>query len=173
MIYILPTDTCFWISCPIWSLEDYKKIYALKNRPSEKPLAIMVEDFEYLKKHTAINELQLNFLKNYPSPFTVLLNTKRDFILDTIPNKKYYKKTAFRVANLDVLKKLLRKIGPVFLTSANLSNTWETYLLKDIPFENSQEIEIIGSEDLEKAPASDIFEFIWESAKILFLRKNY
>ena len=70
----------------------------------------MVEDFEYLKKHAHINDLQLQFLKKYPYPFTVLLHTKREFILDEIPNKRLYKKTAFRVANLDEQKKLLRKI---------------------------------------------------------------
>lgn len=173
MIYIIPTDTCFWIACPIWSIKEYKKIYTLKRRTLDKPLAIMVEDYEYLKKHTYINQLQLDFLKKYPFPFTVLLNTKRDFILDEIPNKKLYRKTAFRVANLPVQIALLRKIWPIFLTSANLSNTQETYLLKDIPFEKNEEIEIISTEDLEKRPASDIFEFVWESAKILYLRKGY
>lgn len=173
MIYILPTDTCFWIWCPTWNVRDYLKIYELKNRSLDKPLAIMVEDFEYLKKHTHINELQLNYLKKYHSPFTVLLDTKRDFILDEIPNKKLYRKTAFRIANLPEQKKLLRRVWPIFLTSANISNTQETYLFNDIPFEKSEQIEIIASQDLEKVPPSDIFEFVWESAKTLYIRKNY
>lgn len=173
MIYILPTDTCFWIGCPIWSTKDYAKIYSLKQRNLEKPLAIMVENFEYLKKHTFINDLQLNYLKKYPFPFTVLLHTKRDFILEGIPNKNLYKKTAFRVANTPLLISLLTKIGPIFLTSANISNTQEIYSLQDIPFEIDDNMQIIQSEDLEKTPPSDIFEFSGESAKILYLRKNY
>jgi tRNA A37 threonylcarbamoyladenosine synthetase subunit TsaC/SUA5/YrdC len=70
----------------------------------------MVENFEYLKKHTYINEVQLHFIQTYPFPFTVLLNTKRDFILDEIPNKTKYRKTAFRIANLEVQQQLLKKI---------------------------------------------------------------
>lgn len=173
MIYIIETDTCYWIWCPIGNIREYKKIYDLKNRSLKKPLAIMVEDFAYLKKHTYINDIQLNFLKKYLSPFTILLNTKRDFIREWIPNKNLYKKTAFRVAHTPQQIALLRKVWPIFLTSANISDTQESYLLKDIPFEKSDEIEIIASSDLEKSPPSDIFEFVWESAKILYIRKNY
>jgi tRNA A37 threonylcarbamoyladenosine synthetase subunit TsaC/SUA5/YrdC len=154
-------------------VSEYTKIYSLKKRTFEKPLAIMVEDFEYLRRHTHISELQLNYLKKYPSPFTVLLGTKRDFILDTIPNKSLYRKTAFRVANLEQQRTLLRKIGPVFLTSLNISNTQEIYLLKDIPFEKSEHLEIIATQDLERVPPSDVFEFVKDSAQILYLRKNY
>ena len=171
MIYIVPTDTCFWIACSLYSSNDYKKIYELKKRSYDKPLAVMVENLDYLEKNTHISPEQKNFLLNYKRPYTILLQTKTDFIPSDIPNKLRYKKVAFRVAHLDVQKKLLDMIGPFFLTSANLSDTKEIYELVKIPFEESDELKILGDDDIEITPPSDIFEFIGDTTQIVYLRK--
>lgn len=172
MIYILPTDTCFWIWCQIYNEEDYRQIYSLKKRSFDKPLAIMVENIEFLKKHTPISDMQVKFLLDYKRPYTVLLTTKTNFISENIPNKSLYKKTAFRIANTEMQKNLLGKIGPIFLTSANISGNKEIYSKKDIPFHPSENITIYGESDIEIVPPSDIFEFIGDTTKIIYLRKS-
>lgn len=172
MIYIIPTDTCFWIWCKIYDESSYKEIYALKNRSLDKPLAIMVENIEFLKKHTHISDMQVHFLLEYKRPYTVLLSTKTNFISENIPNKSLYKKTAFRVANMQLQKNLLGKIGPIFLTSANISGENEIYSKKDLPFHPSENLTIYGESDIEKVPPSDIFEFIGDGVKIVYLRKS-
>ncbi len=54
MIYIVPTDTCFWISCSLDDVKNYNKIYEIKKRDLSKPLAIMIESFEWLEKNKKI-----------------------------------------------------------------------------------------------------------------------
>lgn len=185
MIYLIPTDTCFWIGCEINDSKSYEKIYAIKKRDLSKPLAIMVESFEWLEKYTSLEKEQIEFLKNYKSPFTIMTNCS--FIQHMLqyedeemkfPNKDIYKKIAFRVAHNKEQKKLIKKVGPIFLTSANISNepeifereklekTFEYYIKKwmlGIIWEwNSQ----------AKSKSSDIFEFGPEEWDITYLRKN-
>ena len=171
MIYIIPTDTCFWIACPIEDIDAYKTIYTLKKRPYDKPLAIMVEDFEYLERTTYIQKSQIDFLKSYRRPFTVLVETKRNFISELVPNKGKYKKTAFRVAHSALQKKLIKGVWPLFLTSANISGDIETYKVSELPFTESKKVQILADSDLEITLPSDIFEFRWNSNEVIYLRQ--
>jgi tRNA A37 threonylcarbamoyladenosine synthetase subunit TsaC/SUA5/YrdC len=67
------------MACPITEHKDYEKIYKIKKRDFAKPLAILVPNFEWLEKYTILNKTQIEFLKNYSKPWTILtesLSTK-------------------------------------------------------------------------------------------------
>jgi len=186
MIYLLPSDTCYWIACPIDDKKNYEKIYKIKKRSLDKPLAIMVENFNWLEQNTNLTKDQINFLKNYEKPFTILTDSNyvkmwlnfEDEIDWTFINKDIYNQIAFRVANLPEQKKLIKKVWPIFLTSANLSNNPEIYKSKDLITHFSYYLEkwiikLIDSWNLDpNNKSSDIFEFIWDSLDIKYLRKN-
>lgn len=187
MIYIIPTDTCFGISCSITEYKDYEKIYKIKKRDYKKPLVILVPNFEWLEKYTDITKEQVNFLKNYEKPWTIL--TKSNFVkiwLNFVNeetqqefwNRAVYEKIAFRVANTYLQKKLLKKEWPLFLTSANISSEGEIYSVKEIKenfweYINKWIIRFLWEEfwDLKKTSPSEIFEFDWNSIKQIFIRK--
>lgn len=183
-LYIIPTDTCYGLACPIWDSDAYAEIYNLKNRWYDKPLAILVPDFEWLYDNTPLTEEQLNFLSEYKRPFTILTDCSRISMLleysdDEMgyENKEQYKQIAFRVAHSDAQEELLSEEWPLFLTSANLSGKPECYTLEDLKntFWNklNKDIQIIDEVDLDKTIApSDIFSFVWESLEINYLRKN-
>lgn len=181
MIYIVPTDTCFWISCSLDDVKNYNKIYEIKKRELSKPLAIMIESFEWLEKNTILNKEQINFLKNYPRPFTVLTDSKiikmilnleqEDF---EYQNKEIYKKIAFRVAHNDIQKKLIKEIWPIFLTSANFSWEKEIYDINEAKkqFSSFSWISFLWENILlnKDIPPSDIIEFIWETTDFKKIR---
>ncbi len=180
-LFILPTDTCFWIATPINDIEWYNAIYKIKKRGLDKPLAILVDSFEWLEENTILNDKQINFLKNYNKPFSILTKTKIDILPDNIPNKEIYKKVAFRIAHNFMHSKLIRlNNSPLFLTSANRS--WECELFSSHNIREIFESEI-KENDIKvfahpwfcidsKQISSDIFEFIWESTEIKYIRKN-
>jgi len=186
MIYILPTDTCYGIACPFEDKKNYEKIYKIKKRRFEKPLAIMVESFDWLRKNTDLTEEQVDFLEEYERPFTILTdstptrlflefwdNEEEHFI-----NKDVYENISFRVANNDIEEDLIRSVGPIWLTSANLAGAGETYKIEEIEKEfeyyiENDIVEVLGTQDLnESIPASDVFWFIWESLEVEYLRKG-
>lgn len=186
MIYILPTDTCYGIACPVDDKKSYEKIYKIKKRSFEKPLAIMVKDFDWLGKNTELTEEQIDFLKSYEKPFTILTESSpirlfleyQDENEELIINKDIYKFISFRVANNDFQDEIINQVGPIWLTSANMSWEWETYTPEEIEedFEYYLENEIITLKwslhlDEDTQP-SDVFYFIWESTEVEYIRKN-
>lgn len=183
MIYILPTDTCFWIACALDDTKNYHKIYEIKRRPIEKPLAIMVESFDWLINNTDLTQEQVEFLKEYKKPFTILtecayikmiLNLEQEDF--EYQNKEFYKKIAFRVANNEIEKKLINEIWPIFLTSANLSGEKEIYSLEEAKkqFESFWKyIKFLWewTKLNNSIKPSDIFEFKWDGLELNYLRQ--
>lgn len=176
MPYIIATNTCFWLACKTNDIEWYDEIYKLKNRDYSKLLAIIVPDFETLKKYTNITDEQIEFLKNYNKAFSVILDTKNksDFISENIKNKDLYWKISFRIATKENYE-FVKENKAMFLTSANLSWLWETYSLEEIKeqfWDNFSKLKLIwNKKKLDIVPASDIIEF-WENNEIIFLRKS-
>ena len=185
-IYILPTDTCFWIACPINDIESYKKIYEIKWRDSNKPLALLCMDFKYLDKNTFLNTEQINFIKDYENPFTILIDLDKIKdenlikIIKNLPNSEIYKKLAFRVNHSFMQRRLIEDNWTLFLTSANKSSSPEIFNTKEIRKQFEKEIEnydikVFAHKDFSiksKQKSSDIFEFIWDTLEIKYLRKN-
>ncbi len=186
MIYILPTDTCYWVACALEDKSSYEKIYKMKKRDFAKPLALMVKDFQWLRDNTDLTDEQVDFVERYEKPFTVLTNsTPVELFLrfwddseEHLINKDIYERVAFRVASNSIEEDLIATLGPIWLTSANLAWAWETYSIEKIEEDFSYYIdkwtvEILGTYDLDpNIPASDIFEFDGESLEIEYLRKN-
>jgi tRNA A37 threonylcarbamoyladenosine synthetase subunit TsaC/SUA5/YrdC len=118
MIYILPTDTCYGIACAFDEKKDYERIYKMKKRSLNKPLAIMVESFDWLKENTTLSLEQIDFLKQYKKPFTILTNSDaielylnfQDESEDYYVNKDVYSEIAFRVANNKIEEKLIKRV---------------------------------------------------------------
>ncbi|MDD3302478.1 MAG: Sua5/YciO/YrdC/YwlC family protein [Candidatus Gracilibacteria bacterium] len=185
MIYLVPTDTCYGIACAIDDIKNYEKIYKIKKRSFEKPLAIMILDFAWLKNNTTLNEKQIEFLKDYDKPFTVLTNSSpvslwlnyEDENGVGFHNRGVYKKIAFRVANNETQKKLIKSVGPIFLTSANTSGDKEIYKIDELEevfsyYLDKKIIEILPG-SVGNKNTSDIFEFVGDSVEVNYLRKSY
>jgi len=185
-LFILPTNTCFWIACPISEIGSYKKIYEIKTRDFSKPLAILCEKIDYLRQNTKLTEKQLDFLSNYKKPWTILIDkekiTDKNLLnqISKLPNSEIYEKIAFRVAHNFMHSKLIRLNWLLFLTSANKSNNPEILSSIKVKEEFKEEIEnfwikVFAHNDFcinSSQTASDIFEFIWDSNEIKYLRKN-
>lgn len=184
MIYIIPTDTCYWLACAIDDIQNYEKIYKIKKRSFAKPLALMISDFNWLRVNTNLNDKQIEFLKNYDKPFTILIEStpvslwinyeSEDWIW--FQNRDIYKKIAFRVAHNDAQKKLIKEVWPIFLTSANTSGETEIYkkdVIKEVfSYYLDKKIIQLLSGEVGNNKASDIFEFVGDSLDVNYLRKN-
>ena len=183
MIYILPTDTCFWLACALSDKKEYHKIYKLKKRDWSKPLALMVENYDWLREHTDLTDEQIEFLEEYEKPFTVLTHSDRvkmyidyddsdewDFL-----NSDVYNEIAFRVAHMPTHHKLIKREWPIFLTSANRSGQWEIFDIETIEnmFWDDKYVEIRAEKNLHNPyKHSDIFRFIWDTTEVEYIREG-
>ncbi len=187
MIYILPTDTCYWIACSIHEVKSYERIYKIKKRDLSKPLAILVPDYKWLEDNTSLTSEQVKFLKKYEKPFTILTDCDHlkiwinyvDEDNNEFINRDIYERFAFRVVNNDTEKRLVKENWPMFLTSANISNSPEMYNSKKVEKEfayylEKWKIEFVWKNtwNLPGKKTSDIFEFVWDTLEVEYLRKN-
>ncbi len=97
MLIILPTDTCYGLA---WELteQDYLEIYRLKWRDFTKQLALLVEDFDDMKKYIEISDEQIELSKNYPYPWSFLGKRNDEFQLPAWMNAEQYQMISLRVA---------------------------------------------------------------------------
>ncbi|MFC1798050.1 hypothetical protein ACFLY2_02755 [Patescibacteria group bacterium] len=89
----------------------------MKKRDLDKPLAILVPDFEWLKDNTDLTSEQIVFLKGYEKPFTILTDSDHlrvwinyvDEDNNEFINRDIYEQFAFRVVNNDTEKRLVKE----------------------------------------------------------------
>ena len=183
-IYAIATDTCYGLACSIDDIKSYEKIYKIKKRSFLKALAILVLDFDWLYEHTNLTEQQVDFLQNYQKPFTILcqcpaIQTLLQFEDDKhfYKNKDVYEKIALRVCHTPEQTKLMGRIWPLFLTSANVSGKPEIRTKQELKKEFAEYEHLIhrvwSDSDIQYKYASDIFEFDWETTNINYLRKKH
>ena len=132
MLSLLPTDTCYGLAGE-FTETDYLEIYRLKGRDFAKPLALLVESFEDMKKYIEISDEQINFLKRYPHPWSFL--GKRISDLPEWMDSERYEMLSIRVSRVCIPIFQHSNIStfhfPLFLTSANLSGHPESKTLTE------------------------------------------
>jgi len=55
-VIIFPTDTVYGIGAKIYDLKSINRIYEIKNRPKDKPLACLCASLEQIKEIAYVNE---------------------------------------------------------------------------------------------------------------------
>ena len=176
-IYVIPTDTCIGFGCRLDDKEWYELLSDIKGRDPKKPIAIMVPTWEDLIYETTLSPSQVNFLRTYKFPFTVLTEVREDFrdeypLLDTYG----YKTVGFRVAEACIPKETLPYIrSPLFLTSANKSWEKECYTTQEVEAKFINHLEILKTlpGTTGRQPASNVITFKGTSNDLQYTRKNY
>lgn len=114
-----PTDTVYGLGSLAFDNTAIKSIYSAKNRPIEKAIPVLIGDMNDLDQ-VAINipEMALIFASHFwPGPLTCILPKK-----ETLPPAISATPTvAVRIPDHKDARALLRMVGPMAVTSANIS----------------------------------------------------
>ncbi len=120
-LVIIPTDTVYGISADIENTKAIEKVYQAKNRDKNKPLLLLVNNKEMLKKYTKkLTNLEKEIIKKYlPGKLTILL-LKNDKVPDNITAGSNL--VGIRIPDNNDLIQIINKLGhPIISTSANIS----------------------------------------------------
>lgn len=169
MIQIIPTDTCYGLA---WEFneQDYHEIYRLKWRNFTNPLAWLVRDYENLKGYIDITDEQIDFLKSYHRPWSILGRRMKSYILPSFLDPEVYQMISLRVAEVCIPADIRNNIQyPLFLTSANISGDKESKTLAEAR-EYFPDIDGFNGWICDQDP-SDLFSF-GENNIIQYYRKN-
>ena len=114
-----PTDTVYGVGAPAFNGKAVESIYAAKDRAAEKAIPILIGDSNDLEKvgmdiPDAARQLASRF---WPGPLTLLVPKRLD-----LPEAVSATSTVgVRVPDHEVARALLRRAGPLAVTSANIS----------------------------------------------------
>lgn len=170
-VFALPTDTCYGLACRFDDEGGYKKIFELKGRDASKPLALVVETFDDIPKYVEISDTQLEFLKTYPFPFTLLAKPVIPLPVFLEPEKYIF--LGLRVAETCIDANFRKSIDfPLFLTSANKSDKPECFTRQEVRMVFGSSVEILWEQSGGQKP-SNVFRFLGDTLEIEYKRRNY
>ena len=114
------TDTVWGVGCVLGSCvkEGINKIYQLKKRSLDKPLAVLVSNIDDVKNHVEITSSYIYDLMNlWPGALTLIFKKSDTFYDDVTSNSTI----GIRMPNSNVALKILDYLGPIVTTSINIS----------------------------------------------------
>lgn len=147
-VVCFPTDTVYGVGALIDDNLGIEKIYVLKHRDYNKPLAILAPSVEsilpYIEYPTAD---VIDLMKKYwPGALTIIFKKHADLITNINPR---HNTIAFRIPNSKVALAILNHFGPMATTSVNLSGSEPLNDLSTIMENFNLQIDYL-IEDLEK-----------------------
>lgn len=128
-LVVIPTDTVYGLAAP---LDDASiaRIFALKGRPSEKPLPVLgarLADLEHIADfNDHARKLAARF---WPGPLTIILQRATGFDIDL--GGKNVTTVGVRVPKEPRAIELLKRTGPLAVTSANISGSTEATTVEE------------------------------------------
>ncbi len=114
------TDTVWGVGTVVDNnvLEGINKIYSLKKRDLNKPLAVLVSELEEILQHIEItNEHIYDLVKLWPGAITLIFKKSDNFF----DNVTALNTIGIRIPNSNVALEILKYLGPIATTSINIS----------------------------------------------------
>lgn len=115
----IPTETVYGIGGDPHSQAAVDKIFNLKERDENKPLSILVHSFHDLIKLKIISKVPEIVELYWPGPLTIIVKSELNFA-DGVGTKNP-NSIGVRVPDNELALELLKKTGPLAVTSANIS----------------------------------------------------
>lgn len=144
-VLVFETDTVYGIGCLLNSEQGVKRIYDIKKRDGKKPLAVLCANLEQVKMLVNCDEKYLYYGKKYwPGALTLVL-PKKDIVGDFLTSG--FDTVGVRIPNDEIALTILRKFGPMAVTSLNLSS--EPAILtyqKALEYENKVDYLVDGTD---------------------------
>jgi len=116
-LIVYPTDTLYALGANIFSKKAIDQVFSLKLRPITLPLPIAVSSIEMIEKIAYLTPLAHRVMNHFlPGPLTVVLKNK------SVPSKvtSHNDTIAIRIPDDPIALEIIRKTGPLTVTSANL-----------------------------------------------------
>ena len=164
-VVAFPTDTVFGIGVIYNDAKAIEKMKIAKGRDAGKPFPLMVADLKQLEEVAFVGDRERKIAERYtPGALTLVLKRKdtvcRDYVngFDTI---------AIRIPDDRYVLKLLRKTGPMFVTSANLSSMPAANNEKEVLAQLDGRIEAVVRGRAKTGVASTIIDCTGEELRCL------
>lgn len=169
-LILYPTDTVWGIGCDATNEQAVTKIYALKQRPDEKAMIVLVADERDVMQYVAAVDLQVfDYLDQAVKPTTVIYEGAIGFA-DNLAAADG--SIAIRICKEEFCKHLIKRFRkPLVSTSANISGQPPAKIFAAISDEIKKGVDYIVShrqDDTTIAEPSSVIR--WNNGRVEILR---
>lgn len=164
-VIIFPTDTVYGIGTSVYDKENIKRIYDIKKRPLDKPLAVLCANIDQINEIAYLNECAIKLINKFmPGPLTIIVPAK-----DNIKESMNLSTVGIRIPNYKKAIELLEEYGPLATTSVNESGLSPINDYEQIKEEYSDLVdEIIKPSSLEfSCISSTVVDITTDNIKVL------
>ena len=114
-VIIFPTDTVYGIGASVYDVEGMNRIYDIKKRPHDKPLAVLCADIKQINEIAYVSDVAKVLINKYlPGALTLILPAK-----DNIKKTMNIQTVGVRIPNSKIALNILNEEGPLATTSVN------------------------------------------------------
>ena len=156
-VVIFPTDTVYGIGALPKFSDALERIYAIKKRPQEMSLPLLLSDMTQVNDCSTFNGQELQTLVKvfWPGPLTLILPDVLEHMNELLTQNGT---VAVRSPDHDFVRGLCAKVGPIATTSANIHGQPTPLRISEMPesFDNADLI--IDGGECSYGTASTIIE---------------
>jgi L-threonylcarbamoyladenylate synthase len=157
-----PTDTVYGVACAASRPEAVEAVFVLKRRPAERQIPILIGGVEDIPADEWVVDKRVRALaaRFWPGPLTLV-----------VPSRDGSRSQSYRSPDHVVAMALIRAAGPLFTTSANVSDEPETLDADDVLIAFATQADALGAVvDGGRVPggkASTVLDLTVEPAAVL------
>lgn len=162
-VIVFPTDTVYGIGTKLNDKKGEAKIYQLKKRSDNKPLAILISAFSQVKDWVEIvNPQTFDLINKYwPGAVTFIFKKKPDFDYP-------FPTIGFRIPDSKIAWAILNKYGPLSTTSVNISGEEPLNNIMEIAKKFKNNIDYLVDDEAEfSETSSTVVDLTTSELKIL------
>jgi L-threonylcarbamoyladenylate synthase len=137
---VYPTETLYGLGVDIKNPKAIEKLFELKGRPGNLPIAIAVTDLDQVEAFAVVSPLADKIIKNcIPKPITILLKAKKTINPRLTGGSELI---GIRFPSHPVTEGIIKTFGPITATSANYHGGPEPVEISGALAQFDQKVEI-------------------------------
>jgi L-threonylcarbamoyladenylate synthase len=129
------TETCYGLAVDIFQRLAVQRLYSIKKMPLDKPVSILVRDFNEAQQYGEFSEKARELaVKYWPGPLTIIVPRKK-----SLPAWINYghETVGFRCSSHKKTKEIIEAFGgPLTTTSANIHGMDQAYSVQDMSLQD-------------------------------------
>lgn len=164
-IVAFPTETVYGLGIRFNDQEALEHLMEAKNRDYSKAITLMVAHPQDILQYAYVSDKAQKIIKQFMPGMITLIFKKKESVDDMMTNGKTT--IGIRIPDSEFVLSLLKKVGPMLVTSANLSHHQNTTSTKEVLQQLDGRIDMIVDGTTSDNIASTVVDVSQDEIKIL------
>ena len=164
-IVAFPTETVYGVGIHFNDEEALDRLMEAKNRDYSKAITLMVADKADISQYAYISPQAQKMIDQFMPGMITLIFKKKESVHDSMQNRK--STIGIRIPDSEFVLSLLKKVGPMLVTSANLSQHSNTTSTQEVLNQLDGRIDLVVDGKTSDNIASTVVDVSQDEIKIL------